>query len=143
MISLTHPIPLFYYMMKFYFLVVLCFLFSLSASALVGCIGPITGRLYTRLISSPTLGNYYDYNDVTPGAYYVPPITAVCYKNAVPATGCTIRNGGLIYTGVVVDYLPINQCPVDDYIPYAVLLSGGFMFFYLKGLKFNKSILSY
>ena len=111
----------------FFFLLVIC----KTSSAQVGCLAP-SGNLYT-LNSGSTYNGAPRYNwngSITDPNRISAASTTRCIRRFTPARSCYIRydcNGGgnncTYDLGEEVNYTPL-PCPVDDYIPFLVLVTG-------------------
>ena len=116
--------------MKKYLILILFVLFlKSSVLASTGCLKG--GLVY---INPPSGWNQWtnSIDDSCPSGASVSDTYA--FLNSVSVTSCSVGFLGWSGSGVIVDYSIMN-CPLDDYVPVAVLFVAGFSFFYLRAKK--------
>jgi len=109
---------------------------NLNANAIDGC--RIGNNLYTSQNGSGSGITYYNTIPVTNANGY-------CLRTGTTTTLCKTRVWFIVWievdSGTRGDYGPSNPpayCPIDDYIPFILLATGGLGFFYLR--RKNKPI---
>ncbi|WP_165825453.1 hypothetical protein [Pedobacter yonginense] len=89
-------------------------LMTKSAFAQTGCIGSISGKLYT----TNTTGTNYDYTGTVIASAAIP--TTVCITSVGANGTCTIVSVPFFGTlsGSLTTYSALSNCPLDDYVGY-------------------------
>ena len=113
-------------MVKYFLFFVFLFLISNDLFADTGCLKG--GKVY---INSPSGWNQWTspISDNCPGGSTT--ATTYAYVNSITSTSCSIGFLGWSGSGVLVDY-GIMNCPIDDYIPILIVLTGSTYFLFLK-----------
>lgn len=116
------------------------FFLGLKVFGVDGCLNVGTGTLYTlnsggTYMSSPTYSWNGNQND--PSLIFNAR-NSKCIISYTPSKTCYIRygcnsggNNCTYYGGELVTYGSL-PCPIDDYIPFALVAIGGFGFFYIR-----------
>ena len=116
-------------MLKFSFVFLAVFFFSISVQAVTGCVSANKSTIYTNLRS----GTIYNSSTVsTPGSgcFYI-----------TTATACTIRFSSSNQVPGSLGDDTTQLCPIDDYIWVMMILFGGLGYYVLRknALKLNFS----
>lgn len=127
--------------MKFLFLVFVLVFFGVSSSNaqyIYGCVSDDTGLIYPNLISGTT---YDTTNPTQPnqGNFCSPKVVGTCrMRVSFRCSKCTgpDRSGWYYQSGTLTRFV---ECPIDDYIPFMLILVAGTggLFIRNKGFIFS------
>lgn len=98
----------------------------ISSFGAVGCQHPTNGNVYRN-------NNWWGWSNLIQDDCPSGSTTSTQFASVSSSAGgsCLIGFFGLTATGSLVNYDILN-CPIDDYIPFLILISGGLGFVYLR-----------
>lgn len=112
------------------------FLFFVFAALINGDLFATQGCLSGREVYTDPPGGWYQWREPIPDNCPGGATTATTYAyiNSYTTTTCTIGFLGWQGNGVLVDYGMMN-CPIDDYIPFLIVLTAFTYFLFLKRIN--------
>lgn len=132
--------------MKNLFRLCLLFIFLISSNSLfagpkitpvpgAACYDAVFGNVYQTIVTGTT----FDY-DINYSGLYTD--LACSTKSSLGAFGsCTLRSAGIDYPrGYLFTITTYIACPLDDYVPFLMILIAGFGFFVLRGRLYQGNI---